>query len=166
MLHAAQTVWCCRAPGSAPIQPDVKTIQITREFPYLPSESEWRLSPALSLSLRLFLSLSFSLSVRLYFPCLQHLFHGGQARTHTAIGVPGMSSYCSAKRAVWENRKSDTTSAHTHIKISIIEPSTTMQKKWKFFIKANAAAKERVQLSSAWIEINRWPKNDNNYCWK
>ncbi|CAB1431242.1 unnamed protein product, partial [Pleuronectes platessa] len=37
---AAQALWCCRAPGNAPIRPDVKTIQLTREFPHLPSESE------------------------------------------------------------------------------------------------------------------------------
>lgn len=54
---------CCRVPGNTPIQPDVKTIQLTREFPYLPSESERRLSPVLSLSHSLSVCLSLSLSL-------------------------------------------------------------------------------------------------------
>lgn len=63
LLPAAdQAAWCCWAPGNAPVLPDVKTIRLTREFPYLPSESECRLSPACSL----FLSLSVCLSVPLF----------------------------------------------------------------------------------------------------
>lgn len=45
---ADQAVWRCGAPGNSPIQPDVKTILLIREFPHLlPPESECRLSPSL-----------------------------------------------------------------------------------------------------------------------
>lgn len=52
VLSAADpAVWRCCAPGNTPTQPDVKTIQLTREFPELLYESECRLSPYRSLSL-------------------------------------------------------------------------------------------------------------------
>lgn len=103
-LHATQAVCCCRAPGNAPVQPDVKTIGFTREFPYLHSESECRLSPAPPPP-PTSVCLSVCLSALIFSASSIHSIHGkrGQARTHTAIGVPGMSSYSSAKGAVWAN---------------------------------------------------------------
>lgn len=56
-----QAAWCCRAPGMAPTAPDVKTIQHTREFPYLLSDSECRLPPAPLLPPALCLSVCLSL---------------------------------------------------------------------------------------------------------
>lgn len=93
--RADQALCCCWAPGNTPIQPDVKTIQLTREFPYLPSESECRLSPFLSVCLSVCVSL-FSLPLAL----IPSMEKRASQNTHSngCCVYTGMSSYCGAKR--------------------------------------------------------------------